>query len=333
MSRQPVLNSVFNSITNSIVSSVFIAIVCFFSAPSVAQTAFSKLIVFGDSLSDTGNLAFVDLPFPYFENRISDGLVLADYVAAEVNSSAQRSGHLLGQEQGFNFAVAGGNIIGSDDEDLGSQVSAYLDRSNGIADPNALYLVFAGGNDLRDFRSRVNVDADISLAINTMDALLQRLVDAGARAFMVPNVANIGRIPETLAREAGDPGISARAKSHTRRYNQALSVMLDKYRSMPNLALVEFDLFTALESVLDNPVQNGFSTVTEGCFDPSEFTIEAECLLFGFARRPFFDNLHPSSATNRLISQAFIAQLPGLPTVPEPDSTVLAPILLLLLSE
>jgi len=107
-------------------------IVCLLTVNSaIAQTdGFSKLVVFGDSLSDTGNLAVVDLPPPYFQNRISDGPVVADLIAQAIGSDAEAAGHLLGRLGGFNYAVAGGNITGNDPEDLTQQVTAYLQRVN-----------------------------------------------------------------------------------------------------------------------------------------------------------------------------------------------------------
>ncbi len=281
----------------------------------LAQTAYSKLVVFGDSLSDTGNLAVVNLPPPYFDNRISDGPVAADLLSQAINSNAERSGHLLGRRGGFNYAVAGGNIFGSDREDLTSQVSAYLARVNGVADSNALYFVFIGGNDLRDLRSVASVsaaNAQIARIVGRLESQLNRLSAAGARAFLVPNVANIGRIPETISRNNTQPGLSARAESYTRRYNQALSAMLVRFQAQLGLSVVEFDLFNALERLLDRPGDFGFTNVEQGCFDPDEFRVEPECLLFGFERRPFFDQLHPSSATNRLITASLVRDLPSL---------------------
>lgn len=293
-----------------------------------AQSTFSKLIVFGDSLSDTGNIAIVDLPPPYFNNRISDGPVAADLLAQAINSDATRSGHLLGQTGGFNFAVSGGNIFGGDREDLSSQVSAYLQRAGGSADPDALYFVFMGGNDLRDVRSFASsndANAQITRIIDQLDAQLARLVASGARAFLIPNVANIGRLPETIERESGQPGLRQRAETYTRTYNLTLANMLSKYTANPNLSVVEFDLFTALETILNNAGQFGFSNIEEGCFDPDEFDIATECLVFGFERRPFFDQLHPSSATNSLISNSLVQNLPVLGAMNTPNINAVLP--------
>ena len=51
-----------------------------FSSWVRADTPFTDVFVFGDSLSDTGNFgAFVGgLGFPFFENRISNGPVAVD---------------------------------------------------------------------------------------------------------------------------------------------------------------------------------------------------------------------------------------------------------------
>lgn len=46
--------------------------------------AYSELIVLGDSLSDSGNLASltIDFPWPYYENRVSNGALAVDVLAA-----------------------------------------------------------------------------------------------------------------------------------------------------------------------------------------------------------------------------------------------------------
>jgi len=197
-----------------------------------------------------------------------------------------------------------------------------------------LYFVFMGGNDMRDVRSFASAsaaNAQIARIIDQLDAQLARLVAAGARAFLVPNVANIGRIPETIERANTQPGLRERAEQYTRTYNQALTGMLAKYKANRELSVVEFDLFAALENILNNPGQFGFTNIEQGCFDPDEPRIETECLVFGFGRRPFFDQLHPSSATNQIISTSLVQNLPNLNQGPSSNPTAAMPALILLL--
>ena len=292
---------------------------------SAQQEDFTKLIVFGDSLSDTGNLAIIDLPSPYFSNRISDGPVAVDFIATSIGSNANSSRHFLGSPVGFNYAVAGGNIVGDDREDLASQIDVHLNRINDQTDPNALYVVFAGGNDLRDIRSigTASIAAQrINAAVAQLDAQIQRLVDAGARAFFVPNVPNIARIPETLERIPSDQTVSSRAQTYVQQYNNALAQTLQKYQSRSDLAFTTFDLYAAFENILDNFSSFGFRNREEGCFNPSDFPfsvsnppIELECIIFGFESRVFFDNIHPSSRTNELLGAQMVAALPSLGTI------------------
>ena len=312
---------------------------CCFSDYTVAQTSdFSKLVVFGDSLSDTGNLAAIDLPPPFFENRISNGPVAVDFIAQAIGSNADRSDHLLGlNDGGFNYAVAGGNILGTDPEDLGQQVTAFLDRVNQQADADALYVVIIGGNDLRGLRSITDPEVAstrISALISQLALQLNELNSAGARAFLVANVANVGRIPETRNLLAEDPNIAIRVEQYVRQYNAALSQLLSEFEQTEGIAVVEFDLFQALEDILDNANSLGFTNIEQGCFDSGDFSIEFECLVLGFDSRVFFDNIHPSARTYEIIAPQIIAAIPSLPELSNPNNPfIMVPILPLLLED
>ena len=107
-----------------------------------AWAAYAELVVFGDSLSDTGNLAsltIIDFPWPYYENRVSNGPLAVDVLAAQLGLSAEASLHLVFASGGGNFAVDGAKAAGDDAEDLVWQQQAHLAREGGTAIANALY--------------------------------------------------------------------------------------------------------------------------------------------------------------------------------------------------
>ncbi len=308
-----------------------LVIVCFaaifsaaFAMNGIAQISdpgpsseFSKLIVFGDSLSDTGNIAVVDLPPPYFNNRISNGPVLADFLAQLIGSNAESSRHLLGAQAGFNYAVAGGNVVGDDLEDIGNQVDSYLTRVAGQADPDALYFIFAGGNDLRGIRGiRVPAfaEAEIQAVIDELEDQITRLKQAGARAFVVPNLPNVGRIPETLDEQKNDPDIASRATLYTLDYNNRLNERIASLAQDQSIRIRLVDVFSNFEFLLDNPAQFGFNNTRQGCFDVERLIVELDCILFGFDQRVFFDNVHPSAATNANLAELIFTELPSLPS-------------------
>lgn len=164
------------------VSTASLLLAAAFAAPTQASAAigsYSGLVVFGDSLSDSGNNARVlfNSPFflaptpaaaitsnrfvafaPYSGGTYSNGPVWVDAVAtALLGSAAPARASLLG---GTNYASGGAEIrlntpvFGSTVPtfSLQSQVSFYLDslRVRGAAAPSdALYVVQGGANNVR----------------------------------------------------------------------------------------------------------------------------------------------------------------------------------------
>ena len=231
--------------------------------------------------------------------------------------------------------MSGGNIVGDDREDLSSQVDSFLSRSD-AASSDSLYFVMMGGNDLRDIRSLNQATAQVRInqALDSLDDQLNRLYDAGARTFLIANVANIGRIPETLGRQQNDPGIVARAEAYVRSYNSALTQRLTSFNDRAGVSLNVFDLFSELENILANSNALGFTQTEVGCFELERFRFESDCL-FGtrFDRFVFFDSIHPTGRANQLASPGLIAQIPT-PIVISPPKTVnLSSIIQLLLLE
>ena len=89
------------------------------------------------------------------------------------------------------FPFSGGNFTITIDN-IGKQVADYL--GSNTPDPNVLYLLWGGGNDLFDDSSATNVTA----TANRVRTLVDRLALAGARKFFVPNVPPLGAVPNSL---------------------------------------------------------------------------------------------------------------------------------------
>lgn len=293
---------------------LFLAVCVLISCASRAQTTFSDFIIFGDSVSDAGNINFglPDLPDPpYFMNRISNGRVAVDYVSESIGFSALV---VASERGGNNYAVAGGGIAGSGREDLTAQMDDYLSDVAGSADPTALYFILLGGNDIRGLRS----ETDSSMAETLIDEIiatyiqqLTRLSAAGARRFFIPNIGDIGRIPETLKREPGEPGIVSRTSSYSKYFNSKLAQALVGFGAQAGVEVVQYDLFSEFESIINSADALGFTFTTVGCLDTSDFfsiIFSVECL-FGtrFDEFVFFDNIHPTRKTNSIIGPKMVA--------------------------
>jgi phospholipase/lecithinase/hemolysin len=192
-----------------------------------APPTFSQIIVFGDSLSDTGNVrdrtnaetgGLIDYPsdtFNYSDGRFTNSSDTdpssTTYVGVWHEQLARTflnipvASYSLGG--GTNYAFGGATTENGTHEevavsppffgdvtitidDMGRQMDDYLAAH--AVDPNALYVVWGGGNDLFDDDSAANVTATAARA----SALMSRLATAGAQYIMVPNVPPLGDIPK-----------------------------------------------------------------------------------------------------------------------------------------
>ncbi|MGY0603697.1 MAG: SGNH/GDSL hydrolase family protein, partial [Paraglaciecola chathamensis] len=107
----------------------------------------SDMHVFGDSLSDTGAFTALAPDFcpdpPYADCRFSNGPVWVEHLATDLGVSATTA-----YAGGTNWAIGGqrtDNLFA--DSNFGGQLFNYLGSAGGMADADALYVIWAGGND------------------------------------------------------------------------------------------------------------------------------------------------------------------------------------------
>lgn len=285
---------------------------------------FDELIVFGDSLSDTGNLASIPgspifPPFFYEQSRVSNGPVAVEGLAEKLGLSAEPSLHLdsiLGIV-GTNFAVAGATAGGVSPIDLETQVNAFLGHSNNVAPEDAVYVMFIGGNDVRDARDENKQvgRAMVKDAVDSVDRQLRRLIDAGAQHIFVVNAPDIGIIPETrlVAASTNNKQLVRRATALTKKFNRKLARKVRRIEKQTGLDLVLFDLFGHMEKMLENSVALGYSNTTDACFTGDGLQpFHLDCATaYGpdFSSFLFFDSIHPTGRSHERVSRAFYAEV------------------------
>jgi outer membrane lipase/esterase len=289
--------------------------------------AYSNLVVFGDSLSDSGNNALLLPPdpsyvlkdnsvfseHPYFgSNTYSNGQVWTQYLAPRLGLSATPS--LLG---GSNYAF-GGAQTGQDGPgpggfpfSLNAQLGMYMGSSQGLADPNALYVVAGGGNNVRASLNAVlsgsvdpTVEADrlASSFASDVGQIVDGLQAAGARHIMVWNTPNFGLTPQ--ARSYGPVGMSV-ATSFSQSMNGALA-----QRLAGEQGVMSFDVYGLLTSLVAQGTASGFSDVINACGAPSLGCDPSSSL--------YYDGIHPTTAAHKMLADAVYAQ-----AVPEPATVAL----------
>lgn len=288
----------------------FLLLVCF--VRNIFAGTFTNIVAFGDSLTDVGNLwgaTFHTNPSdpPYWQGRSSNGKVWVEYLGPMYGLPAPTASYPAG---GSDYAWRGGGT-GTSSLPPGAllQVSQYLGAVSNKADPGALYIVWAGANDV--FSDPANFNA-ASSAQNVATAV-QTLYSAGSRTFLVPNMPPLEKTPDALVNPADAALFGPAAKA----FNQYLAADLAGIRaSDPGISFLDlnlknvdpkigdvigtYDCFNYLVAHPHNSPYWDFQNVTdEGMLDP----VNGSNYLF-------WDDVHPTTATHELLAAAVVPE-PG----------------------
>jgi outer membrane lipase/esterase len=229
-------------------------------------TSFNNVVIFGDSLSDGGNISLANTSgTTQFRFTTNPGQTAAELVAEGVGTTTSPS--ILG---GTNFAWGGAGVVTSLDPTVPTLqyqlMNQYLAATGGVADPNTLYQVWGGANDIFGLvEAQVpqnQLIAGTTTAATTELSLLSSLQQAGAKYVVVYNLPNMGLTPSAL--EAGVVN-AAGLTQLAQLYNYNLSNGLDSL-SASGLNIVPVNVYGLLNEVVANPAAYGFSNVTnEAC--------------------------------------------------------------------
>jgi len=281
--------------------------------PVKADSSFSNLFIFGDSMSDTGNLASIigDFPPAYYNNRMSNGPVAVEILGDKLGLPTDASLYLVGQNAGSNYAVASAKAGGNAALDLNPQVNAFLVAHEFSAPEDALYVMFIGGNDVRNLRnvqdSRL-VKAALKNAVGTIKQNIERLISAGARHILVMNSVDMGNLPEafmTGMQLSDAPTLSEQTTKNTRRFNRLLKKSIRDIEDESDIEIARFNSFRFLSRVIARAESYGFKYTRESCFVFATQAFHPDC---NFGQNAdvflFFDEKHPASRGHALMGNA-----------------------------
>jgi outer membrane lipase/esterase len=309
---------------------------------AAAAPSFSDVYFFGDSLSDTGNTQALFAGFgfavpnpgdgPYAGGRFSNGPVWTEYLATGLGLAGAANPLHQG---GNNFAYAGARTGGlpslsSPIPSLTYQTEVIWGMSAPAADANALYVVVAGGNDMRDARTAATgTDAlnnayrqlAAEAAIANLKSSLGLLAQRGAKNVLVSNLPDLGATPEAAFTEPFKPGTVAASIDATNRFN-ALMPQLLNYGASVGLSVSFLDMAGAVAAVRANPAAYGISNINLPCtgFTGADAFMGLPTTACGAST--FSDVLHPSSRGHQIIADAAFQAL-GVTPVPEPETVAL----------
>ncbi len=236
-------------------------------SPRNLPSEIGELYVFGDLLSDTGNLfeitseAFgTGFPSaPFFEGRYSNGRLWIESLASELGIAYNFDTNfaLIGATTGLDNV---GNPFEPNDvvEQLElpgtlAQVNNFI-ASNPNVDPNGLYTIWAG---IYDFGLGVT---DTTELVNNIITSVENLANAGAKNVLVPNLPDLNRFPGT-SDIAGIDNLEEIIEI----FNSNLSQRLDELdqRLDYDVNIIQLDANSLFDRIFNNPTQFGFTNVTD----------------------------------------------------------------------
>ena len=295
---------------------------------------FHQLVVFGDSLSDNGNLFAIteaegikppQPPFPPygetfdgtgpFPGRFTDGQNWVDYFPQVANSFGvyvPSVNAFFKDHMGTNFAIGG-----STSEVLASQISTYLNSPIGQNPANDLCVIWIGAN---DFFNPTPISPKVT-AENIRNGIAQ-LSRAGARTFIVINAPDISLTPRVMA----TPTIIQAAKQFVFTVNALLEVEILPFAWLHRITVEIVDINAIFIPLVLNPSKFGFTNSTGAAIDPTTYAL----LVTDPNDYVFWDGFHPTTGAHLIAAEFIYRSIAFRPHFPE---TLRVPLVRLDLSE
>ncbi|MEG2941471.1 MAG: autotransporter domain-containing protein [Thermomonas sp.] len=289
-----------------------------------ADSPFTQTIFFGDSLTDGGffrSLLPANVQNVTGQFTTNPGYVWSQYLADYYDSNADVAWKATGATPTFNPAgnnwAVGGARVGTNSvgalgytPSLAAQYQAYLASGHAV-DPNALYTVWGGANDLFAVQANPSqAQAIIGGAVTAQVGLVGALTQAGAQYILVPTIPDLGLTPSS---RAGGAAAMAQGTALTNSYNSALFGGL----ASAGLHVIPLDTFHFLQEVVANPGAYGITNVTGTACQPQitaqSLTCNPTSLVNPGAPNSylFADGVHPTSGAHKVIGDFAISVIEG----------------------
>lgn len=265
----------------------------------------NKIVAFGDSLSDTGNIFNASLwrfpnPNTWFLGHFSNGLVWVEYLAKARNLPLYN--WAVGGAAGENQYIA---LTG-----VGDQVSSYLTymkMAKNYKPANTLFTLEFGLNDFMNYGREVDeVKQDFTNA-------LTRLTQAGAKNIMLMTLPDATKAPQ-FKYSTQEEIEKVRAKILT--FNEYIKGQA-AYYIIQGYHIQLVDAHAMFEDLTSNPQQHGFVNASDACLNINRSSamdylyshdLTNDCAQYGSDKYVFWGVTHPTTAVHQYIAEKMLAE-------------------------
>ncbi len=318
---------------------------------SGSSFATKELVFFGDSLSDNGNLykrvKVVPKSPPYYEGRFSNGPVWSEQVAQYFSDTYRISSQNFAI--GGATVVKRRIIKGALPYDLKFEVTNYLEYLKDHDNKDTTYILFIGANDYLDEKRKAE-DKLIKEVSDETVKQIKRLIDNGGKDFIILDVPDMAKAPYSLQKSST---YQLRMHNLSlKHHNKIIEIVKNLKEEYPKLRFTYEDIYTEYNQVISDigfynkkfdlkisnltePCWNGGYRLTELQAEPMDESIKLtiansmsleEAYNVGSSQslveQPctnqdehlFWDKIHPTYASHKIIAGIFIENLEDLLT-------------------
>jgi phospholipase/lecithinase/hemolysin len=306
----------------------------FTTASSAQEKQFDRIVVFGTSLSDSGNaftlvsdqtafgidaecdmgtpanvppyddLGFLLIPDGSYArggHHVSNGATwIEQFARGQGLSGFVRPALRNTGTEASNYAVGGARAYDFDCRfNLEDQLAAYR-KDFPKTSPETLIVIELGSNDVRDVLDTGN-QGIIGAALGNIGITIGTLYGDGARKFLLVNVPPIGKTPAVKMIDAMYPDfdVANSANLLSAGFNLGLGGVQVGLSALPGIDIRILDVFTLLNEIIAAPESFGIVNTVDPCVTPAEPP-------FACAKPDtylFWDGIHPTKAVHGIVAQ------------------------------
>jgi len=292
---------------------------------------YRKMIVFGDSLVDIGNLPpllfltpastpglIIPPPTRFDRGRFSNGPTIVDYLALKLRTILKVSNTGFGRFDSVGYGHGGATTYQSSITPGGFPVPGILGQIEQFfssadetdIDYRTLIVMLAGANDylLGTIQPAGIPPINPAVTVDNLRSGITQLYERGGRKFVVFNLPNLGQIPLCL-----DFNICDSLNQLTLEHNALLTDTLRNLKTEFNdISIIEIDFFSLFKRIVNKPGRFGLNGTWQtkgpasGCLlqDPITFNPENCNAIETFNTQViFWDEQHPTTAVNKWIAK------------------------------
>ena len=283
----------------------------------LAAQPVSKLILFGDSLSDNGNSYEYSHhnhpPEPdYYHGRFSNGPIWIDYVIDEIFSDKIH-------QQLVNYAFGGATVLQSFNHavSLTQEVDSYLLTHPNKPKAKTWFIIWMGANDY--MQDPLNSRLFVNKVLAEMQRNIERLCEHGAEHIIIMGLPDLGYAPF-----AKNFDFQTQLSKLVAMHNHALKKLIVNLQA--RFAATDFhylDVNRVFNLMMTQSKRYGFTYNDEPCLEPrlDNYSIKtankagnswlAQILSKHIQNKNcneylFLDQIHPTTLAHKIIAQQFL---------------------------